>query len=207
MSLRTRPSRRSTVGGQCDCIHHLETGPIAMSTCIRCLGTGVTDPRRELTLKRNREMLIPTQEEIFKFDGAHCKKLYASIGADWRCPGCYRTKYQLMRWTKRFQGSPNAFMGWVVGLHKHHDHGSWPGRFAETLVCEQCNSADATAKRVLGLPRDFSFAPSEIRQFVLGIPHGWHLIQYHVAAALYENWWRSANSLPPLISWPPGAPS
>lgn len=176
-----------------------------MSTCLHCFGTGDTDPRRELTLKRNRERRIPTQEEILRFDGAHCKRLYASIGLDWRCPGCHRTKYQLMRWTRLFPTKPNWYMGWAVGLHKHHDHGSWPGRFPETLVCEQCNNADTAAKKELKLPKNFSFSPAEIRCFVIPIPHGWHLINYAAAQQLYR-----AVSLPPApppALWPPARTS
>lgn len=192
--------------GPCDCLHHTESGPIPMSTCFRCFGTGVTNPRREKTLKRNREMRIPTQEDFLAFNGAHCKHLYASIGPDWRCPGCDRTKYQVMRWTKRFPNSPNAFMGWVVGLHQHHDHGIGRARFPETLVCEQCNSADGAAKRELKLPEQFSFSPAEIRCFVIPVPHGWHLINYAAAHRFYL-----AASIPPLLPplafWPPASTS
>lgn len=188
--------------GPCDCLHHTESGPIPISTCFRCFGTGVTDPRRDKTLKRNREMRIPTQEDFLAFDGAHCKRLYASIGPDWRCPGCHRTKYQVMRWTKRFPDTPYSFMGWVMGLHKHHDHGNWPGRFPETLVCEQCNSADAAAKRELKLPKKFSFSPAEIRCFVIAVPHGWHLINYVAAQRLYVA--ANISPPPPPAFWPPG---
>jgi len=186
--------------GPCDCLHHTASGPIAMTTCFRCFGSGVTDPRRDLTLKRNRERAVPTHEEMLGFDGAHCKRLYASISPDWRCPGCGRTKYQLMRWTKRFPNKPYAFMGWVVGLHKHHDHGHGHARFPETLACEQCNSADSAAKRELKLPEHFSFSPAEIRHFVSATPHGWHLINYAAAQQLY-----GAATLappPPPAFWP-----
>lgn len=189
--------------GPCDCLHHTESGPIPMSTCFRCFGTGLTDPRRDETLKRNREMRIPTHEDILAFDGGHCKRLYASIGPDWRCPGCYPTKYQLMRWAKRFPKSPNSFMGWVVGLHQHHDHGLGPARFPVTLMCEQCNSADAAAKRALKLPENFSFSPAEIRRFVLGSPHGWHLINYAAAQQLYQA--ATAHPTYPPAFWPPAS--
>lgn len=193
-ALRERPG-----SGPCDCLHYTESGPIAVATCVRCFGTGITDPRREETLKRNRELRIPTLEEVSGFDGAHCKRLYSSIGPDWQCPGCQRTKYQLLRWTMLFPNRPDRHMGWAAGLHKHHDHGNWPGRFPKTLVCEQCNSADAAAKRALKLPKKFSFSPAEIRCFVIAIPHGWHLINYTAAQWLYV-----AATLPPRSPafWP-----
>lgn len=200
------PARNPAAGGPCDCIHHLETGPMAMTTCMRCLGTGQTDPRRDKTMKKNRERRMPTQDEIQAFTGAHCKLLYASIGPDWRCPGCHRTKYQAMRWTMLFRNSPNRYEGWACGLHKHHDHGPRPGRFPETLICEQCNSADGAAKRGLKLPRDFSFSPQEINRFVIATPHGWHLINYIAAAHLYAALGRPVPP-PPVPFWPPGTPS
>ena len=174
-----------------------------MSTCVRCFGTGLTDPRRDITLRRNRERRIPTQQDYLGYDGAHCKRLYASSGPDWQCPGCHRTKYQIMRWTKRFPNRPTWFMGWVVGLHGHHDHGQGPARFPRTLVCEQCNSADAAAKRELKLPTDFSFSPTEIRCFVISFPHGWHLINYAAARRIYQE----VNRLPPPppAFWPPAS--
>lgn len=177
-----------------------------MTTCVRCFGTGKTDPRRDKTMKKNRERRQPTQEELLAFNGAHCKLLYASIGPDWRCPGCHRTKYQAIRWTTLFRNSPNRYEGWACGLAKHHDHGPRPGRFPETLMCEQCNIADGTAKRELRLPDDFSFSPLEISCFISATPHGWHLINYVVAKYLYTTVQRPVP-LPPLIFWPPGTPS
>ncbi|MDQ2701848.1 MAG: hypothetical protein M3Y70_03330 [Pseudomonadota bacterium] len=81
-----------------------------------------------------------------------------------------------MRWTLRFPTQPNAFMGWVDALHRHHDHGGdAPGgtaRFDRVVICDQCNAADGRARLQLGLPRDFSFSPAEIGQFIRGTPHG-----------------------------------
>jgi hypothetical protein len=126
---------------------------------------------------------------MMAFTGAHCRQLYASLSQDWRCPGCHRTKYQLIRWTMRYPNSPNQYLGWVGGVHRHHDHGSddgrRPARFPTTVMCEQCNDADKAAKRKLRLPNNFSFSPAEIRRFVIGTPHGWHLLNYAAAAREY----------------------
>jgi hypothetical protein len=170
----------------CDCLHYTETGPIPATTCLRCLGTGRTDPRRDATLQRNHERRTPTEAEQLAFDGAHCRKLYAGLPSNWRCPGCGRNKYQLIRWTMLYPHRSDRHPGWAAGLHKHHDHGRGMRRFPETVICEQCNSADASAKRELRLPADFSFSPHEIAQFVVGTPHGWHLINYAAAARVYE---------------------
>ncbi|MGZ8318826.1 MAG: hypothetical protein ACXWVD_06960, partial [Telluria sp.] len=58
-------------------------------------------------------------------------------------------------------------------------------RFVDTLLCEQCNSADASAKRKLKLPEDFSFSPGEIAMFVRATPNGWHLLDYDIASQIY----------------------
>lgn len=133
---------------------------------------------------------IPTIEDFEGHDGLHYKNLWKEVGNNWFCPSCFRSKYQIMRWAKRFPNSKNAFMGWVAPLHKHHDHSApymrTHGRFPMTVICDQCNAADGAAKRVLRLPRNFSFSPSEIRQFVTTTPHGKHKIHFEVAQAIYD---------------------
>jgi hypothetical protein len=175
----------TTVVQDCHCVRPTASGAVAMARCERCFGTGITDRRRDATIKRNLERRIPTEDQKLAFKGAHCRFIYASLGPEWRCPGCNRSKYELIRWTKLLPGSPNAYWGWAGGLHKHHDHGGWPGRFPETVVCEQCNDADKAAKRALGLPKGFSFSPAEIRGFVLATAHGWHLLNYAAARREY----------------------
>jgi hypothetical protein len=99
-----------------------------------------------------------------------------------------------MRWTKRrpkpWQGIQESYMGWMAGVHTHHDHGapvlSGLGRFPDTIICDHCNSADGLLKRDLLLPDDFSFSPEEIRQIVLPTPNGSHRIDHAKARAIYE---------------------
>lgn len=170
----------------------------ALSTCSYCLGTGIRNKDREKNILRNLTRRIPTFEEFNSFDGAHCKNIYRSLDISWRCPGCRRSKFECLRWTMRFPNSANAKEGWALGLHKHHDHradpilidgkykpSAWTPRFSEIHVCEQCNSADATAKRKLNLPKEFSFSPIEIGTFVIPTPHGWHLLNYEIAEQIF----------------------
>lgn len=137
-------------------------------------------------------MKIPTQDEFAAYKGAHCFQLWASTASDWRCPGCDRNKFELLRWTTRFPRSPKAFKDWMAGLHRHHDHSvdhfeRGTRRFVETVICDQCNAADGAAKRILKLPAKFSFAPPEIRAFVVARPHGKHQINYEIARAIFES--------------------
>jgi len=141
---------------------------------------------------KNRNLKIPTQAEYAAFDGRHCRNLYRSLAEDRRCPGCARSKFEILRWTLLYPKLPTRYEGWAGGYHRHHDHGvglirfGRGGRFPDTVVCEQCNSADGTAKRKLKLPGAFSFAPSEIRAFVTATPHGFHVIDFAVAQAIFD---------------------
>lgn len=132
----------------------------------------------------------PTYEEYLNHTGLHYHKLWKATGDSWICPGCGRSKFQIMRWTLRFPNTPDAFMDWVAALHKHHDHSNdymnlGEPRFPETLICGQCNSADGTVKRKLKLPKKFSFSPQEMRMFIEATPHAKHKINYERALDLF----------------------
>lgn len=137
----------------------------------------------------------PTVEEYAAYDGAHCHKLWRGLPPDWRCPGCNRTRFEILCWTTRYRasldGGREKYEGWLAGLDQHHDHSqehrySTAGRFVQVTMCKHCNAADGTAKRELALPDRFSFAPWEIARFVTATPHGAHVICYETARAIYE---------------------
>jgi hypothetical protein len=135
---------------------------------------------------------IPTHEDYRSHTGLHYRNLWASIDDGWICPACGRNKFQIMKWTLRFPASPHKFMDWVAALHKHHDHSVAPfengqHRFSETLICGQCNAADGSAKRKLGLPSNFSFSPQEMRTFIQATPHGKHTINFDLASKIYQS--------------------
>jgi hypothetical protein len=93
-----------------------------------------------------------------------------------------------MRWTTLYPKKPQLRRkGWAVGIHKHHDHGM-PPRFPVTPICEQCNSADGHAKRMLGLPANWSFSPHEIGRFVTATPHSNHIVNLHIALSIYNEY-------------------
>lgn len=150
------------------------------------------------TKSKNLNLRTPTLEDYSAFDGAHCRNLYQSLPDDWRCPGCDRSKFQILRWTLRFPALPKRCWGWAGGYHRHHDHGlddvtygrvapdGRSRRFPDTVICEQCNSADGTAKKKLALSAEFSFSPEEIRRFVTATPHGFHTIDYDAAKRIFD---------------------
>lgn len=186
---------------------------IPQAGCLYCLGTGLRDVDREKVIVRNATRRVPTPEEFLAFDGAHCKQLYRRLDASWCCPSCRRSKFELLRWTLLFPHTLTPYEGWAMGLHAHHDHradsvwingqlqrSSWPPRFPETVICEQCNAADASAKRKLKLPKSFSYSPVEIGSFVTATPHGWHLLNYQLAQRIFES--ITQVPPPPPVPWP-----
>jgi hypothetical protein len=145
--------------------------------------------------------LVPSLGDYRAFDGAHCHVIWRSLSDSWRCPGCGRTKFEIMRWTKRTPpGRTESYMGWLAAFHEHHDHGSdrfgfaadgsflpqGPERFPRAIICDHCNAADGSAKRKLGLPSNWTFSPGEIRQFVTARPHRGHVISFEAARAIYD---------------------
>jgi hypothetical protein len=147
--------------------------------------------------KRNSLLRIPSQAEFDAFDGAHCKNLYRALPPGWACPGCGRPQFEILRWTVLYPKLPSRHEGWAAGLHRHHDHANDAHRYGQSsarvairlpdcVICEQCNSADGTAKRKLSLPPSFSFSPSENRRFVSPTAHGFHEIDYSAARAIFN---------------------
>jgi hypothetical protein len=143
-------------------------------------------------------MRIPTDEDFAAYHGEHCFDIWRRTPRDWTCHGCGRSKREIMRWTKRAArpraGYPKLFLGWMAGLHVHHDHAADRdgfyrpelARFAESVVCDQCNAADGIAKRRLCLPKRFSFSPAELRQFVDAVPHASHRLNLDVALRIFK---------------------
>lgn len=100
---------------------------------------------------------IPTADDIAAFTGMHCARKYRdAVDSGWRCPCCGRTAQQLIRWTEirgpswRARFGDAYGMGFSITMAEHHCHGD--GRFPDTLICGDCNSADGAAKRKLRLP-------------------------------------------------------
>jgi hypothetical protein len=129
---------------------------------------------------------IPTREEYRAFNGLHCHRLWRGRDDAWRCPGCARSKFELMAWARRRSGNAVQYgpIGWVTGLHFHHDHSPLQ-RFPPAVVCCACNAVDGAMKRFLKLPASFSYAPAEIREFIRPRPHQGHVIDRQAALALW----------------------
>lgn len=141
---------------------------------------------------------IPTADDIAAFTGMHCARKYRdAVDSGWRCPCCGRTAQQLIRWTEirgpawRAKFGDEHGMGFSITMAEHHCHGD--GRFPDTLICGDCNSADGAAKRKLRLPESWSFSPQELAMFVNVTPYsGQTRIDYELALRIFQQ--RSAGS-------------
>ena len=134
---------------------------------------------------------VPTLSDLQSYTGLHCHRIWAEVGPDYICPCCNRNKFELLKWSTRNPGKPNAFKAWVAILHRHHDHSGHfmnrnSGRFRETIICGQCNAADGAAKRKHQLPKDFSFSPEEIQKFVVSAPHSPHKLDLELAKRIFN---------------------
>jgi len=129
---------------------------------------------------------------------------------DWCCPCCGRTKVAISR-----LGGKGQILGKLTIHHDHMGEaieeefcrafvakgtenpqvegkrlvGRIGKAFAaheEVLICEDCNNADASASRELGLPKHFTFSVNKIRQFILPSPHSPHSIDLKSAQRVWE---------------------
>jgi rubredoxin len=129
---------------------------------------------------------------------------------EWTCPVCRRTKGEIARLNRH-----GAMMGEMHAHHDHmreyvsrrfHEISAERGEivadaqavefirraapfacaFDETVICADCNAADARAKKLVGAHPDFSFAPAEISQFVIAAPNCEHAIDAGRARALWR---------------------
>lgn len=144
------------------------------------------DPRRRPTIEEFRE----------HYRGArHQTSIFRAIAADWKCPVCRRSLYELLHFTR------SPFPAWEVLLAKHHDHkGERNGflvtehsRFIKTIVCQACNMVDVAVKNYCRrkhgpgfLDDDFSFSVTELAEIVVGAePHGKIVIDYDKAIGIW----------------------
>jgi rubredoxin len=165
------------------------------------MGAGHSAPRRlSRRHARDPEPRAPTPAEVAAFARGQRRERWRELPEDWTCPGCGRTKLEILRWGRR----PGGRWGWTAAVVPHHDHGAPCGssraellawgpneghpapRFPPTVICAACNAADGVAKRVLGLPARFSFAPQEIRQFVRATAHGALQVDLDAARRVWE---------------------
>lgn len=148
----------------------------------------------------------------FGAKGVHINRWWVMTAVDWRCPACGRSKPEIVKLDR------HLYLTGQLHEHHDHMKDLVRKRFYQeavrrktvvadavaerfavrtafglsaydnTIVCADCNFADAQAKRLVKTHCDFSFSPAEIRQFVDPIPNkGPHRINGAVARSIWES--------------------
>ncbi|MBJ6801503.1 hypothetical protein [Geomonas propionica] len=128
----------------------------------------------------------------------------------WTCPACDRNKEQLVR-----KNSHNQLMCKLVSHHDHMQDlllerfrstsaslskvvadevaerfarraVSMVASYDNTLICQDCNAADASAKKAAGTHPKFSYSPSEIKRIVVSKSNSPHDINASIACEIWE---------------------
>lgn len=128
--------------------------------------------------------------EKYCASGAHLNRWWVMTPVNWRCPVCDREKRQIVRLNNR-----NYLICHLHSHHDHMDEltktlfekyseeketvvadelssrfasraASTLAAFDETIICFDCNSADAEAKSITEAHPNFSFSPQEISTFI-----------------------------------------
>lgn len=129
---------------------------------------------------------------------------------DWVCPCCSRSKFQVSR-----IGNKQQIVAKLVIHHDHMDdaleaefHQAFASTgtskeqieglrlvermantfaaYEEVLICEDCNNADAQAKKAVSAPKNFSFSPGQIRRFIRSADHRPHEVDMSSARAVWN---------------------
>ncbi|MDD9158521.1 hypothetical protein PVK64_20380 [Aliivibrio sp. S4TY2] len=163
------------------------------------------------------EFSFSTRELIRKYDadGAHLNRWWVMTPVTWKCPSCCRTKDQIVRLNK------NKYLTCQLHEHHDHMKDvvkelfesfsikqevivadALSEKFAiktafslsaydNTVVCFDCNKADADAKKIVQAHRYFSFSPKQIGEFVIVTPNEDHRIDPIKAMQV----WKEAESI------------
>lgn len=141
---------------------------------------------------------------------------WAQMRTRWSCPVCNREKFQIARLTdqKVLLCQLDIHHDHIADLAKEYWRARLPKdlpdevsatrrrafacvydlieRFSRTLICNDCNAADAAMKAAIGaeVPRHFSFSPSEISQFIMADPNSPHLLNLEAGQKV----WATAHS-------------
>lgn len=147
---------------------------------------------------------------LFNAEGAHLNRWWVMTPVDWFCPCCKRTKGQIVRLNK------NNYLTCQLHEHHDHMEevvktlfekyaiarnqqiaDELSERFAiksafslsaydKTIICFDCNKADADAKKIVKAHNFFSFSPKEISEFVISSPNNEHKINEEITKQVWE---------------------
>lgn len=149
-------------------------------------------------------------KEKLNADGVHFNKWWVITPTNWRCPVCERDKSQIVKLNKH-----NDLSG-QLHEHHDHMKDLVKQRFQElsaskkkvvadklaekfavrlsfafaaydnTIICSDCNAADMEAKKLIKAHKHFSFAPSDIAEFIIVNNNSEHHIDEKKAKQIWE---------------------
>lgn len=172
---------------------------------------GAVEAGEIITLDGVRSPLSKKIAEHHGLDQFEMNFNWVCTAQSWSCPCCSRTKFQVSR-----PGTKGQILAKLVIHHDHMGEalmaeflqafrdegtneaqvegnrlvnriGSAFAAYEEVLVCEDCNNADAKAKRAIGTPTYFSFSVSQIRGFIQSGDHRPHEIDVGKARQAWES--------------------
>lgn len=158
------------------------------------------------------EFTFSTRElvRVFKADGAHLNRWWVMTPVTWKCPCCNRAKDQIVRLNK------NDFLTCQLHEHHDHMKDVVKELFEDfstrqnvvvadelsekfaiktafslsaydnTVVCFDCNKADAVAKKIVQAHRYFSFSPKQISEFLIVTPNEEHKVDQQKASQVWQ---------------------
>ncbi|MFK3663589.1 hypothetical protein ACI2I2_24295 [Scandinavium sp. NPDC088450] len=158
------------------------------------------------------EFTLSTRRLVSCFNavGAHLNKWWVMTPVDWECPCCKRKKSEIVRLNK------NNYLTCQLHEHHDHMKDVVKSLFVEfstrkktivadelserfaikaafslsaydnTVICFDCNKADADAKRLIHCHKFFSFSPGEISEFIVASPNHEHQIDEEAVKAVWE---------------------
>jgi rubredoxin len=149
--------------------------------------------------------------ELFKAAGVDMTRWWSFTPQRWQCPACGRSKKDIVRLNnighlmcrlvehhdhmrdlllKRFREISSA-SGEVVADETAESFAkrsaAMVSSYDNTIVCDDCNVADANAKKIANTHADFSFSPQEISKFIKVTPNATHRIDAELACATWKS--------------------
>lgn len=149
--------------------------------------------------------------KLFNASGVDMTRWWSFTPQSWKCPACGRQKKDIVRLNNNDQ-----LMCRLVEHHDHmrdllltrfreissssrevvademaesfaKRSAAMVSSYDNTIVCDDCNTADGNAKKIAGTHEDFSFSPIELSKFIKVTPNSTHKIDAGVARAIWQS--------------------
>ncbi len=149
--------------------------------------------------------------EEFSAKGMDLNRWWVYTPTDWICPACKRKKSQIVRLNqhgyltghlhehhdhmsdfvmREFTRISESKKVVVADIHAQRFVARTAFAFSaydNTVICSDCNSADSKAKILVKTPKEFSFSPAEIGDFIKSTPNTEHEIDTNKASAVWDS--------------------